>query len=32
MACIYNDANWWMEDLLESGEELTPGAAADLFL
>ena len=32
ITCIYNDTNWWIEDLLESGEELTPGVAADLFL
>jgi pyruvate-formate lyase-activating enzyme len=32
ITCIYNDINWWIEDLLESGEELTPGVAADLFL
>jgi hypothetical protein len=32
ITCIYNDTNWWIEDLIESGEALTPGAAADLFL
>lgn len=32
VTCIYNDTNWWIEDLIESGEELTPGVAADLFL
>jgi organic radical activating enzyme len=32
VTCIYNDTNWWIEELIESGEDLTPGVAADLFL
>jgi hypothetical protein len=32
VTCIDNDTNWWIEDLIESGEALTPGVAADLFL
>ena len=32
ITCIYNDANWWLEDLLESGQELTPGVATNWFL
>ena len=32
VTCIYNDANWWLESLVESGEPIESGAAADLFL
>ncbi len=32
ITCIYNETNWWIETLVESGEEVTPAPAADLFL
>lgn len=32
VTCIYNDTNWWIEGLIESGEELIPGVAPDMFL
>jgi hypothetical protein len=32
ITCIYNDVNWWLEDLIESGEPLQHTAAGDFFL
>jgi organic radical activating enzyme len=32
ITCIYNDANWWFEDLIKSGETLQPMTASDFFL
>jgi hypothetical protein len=32
VTCIYNDANWWIEELLGSGQLLKPSVAADFFL
>jgi pyruvate-formate lyase-activating enzyme len=32
VTCIYNEANWWLEGLVSSGEPLQPSVAADLFL
>ncbi len=32
ITCIYNDVNWWLEDLIESGEPLEQMATPDFFL
>jgi len=32
ITCIYNDANWWLEDLIESGDPIQQLDAADFFL
>jgi hypothetical protein len=32
VTCIYNEANWWLEDLVESGQPLQRSVAADFFL
>jgi organic radical activating enzyme len=32
ITCIYNDANWWLEELVESGQPVQRLAASDFFL
>lgn len=32
VTCIYNAANWWLEELVQSGQPLQSSAAADFFL
>jgi hypothetical protein len=32
VTCIYSEANWWLEALVESGQPLDPCVAADFFL
>jgi hypothetical protein len=32
VTCIYNDTNWWIEGLIESGEDVIPCTAPDMFL
>jgi pyruvate-formate lyase-activating enzyme len=32
ITCIYNDANWWLEELIESGQPVQRLAASDFFL